>query len=64
MTMKNNEHLVPVIIHDMINGLHDSSRRETERDQLRLRLQSIRDYCDWHLVKYDAKIKQGTQRKR
>lgn len=56
--MKNNEHLVPVIILDMVNGLNDANRRDTERDQLRLRLQTIRDYCDWAVTKHDLKTSQ------
>lgn len=64
MSMKNNEHLIPVIILDTVNGMHDMNRRETERDQLRLRLQAVRDYCDWNLTKYDMKTKQNAQRKR
>ena len=61
MSMKNNEHLVPVVIADMVRGLNDSTRRDTERDQLRLRLLTVRDYCDDAIKKHDRVIGEPTR---
>ena len=61
MSMKNNEHLIPVIILDMVNGLHDTNRRDTERDQLRLRLKATRDYCEEALKKHDRVVGEPTR---
>ncbi len=62
MSTKNNEHLIPVVILDTIAGMNDPKRRETERDQLRLRVKAVRDYCDWALAKYD--VSTSVKRKR
>jgi hypothetical protein len=46
-----NEHLVPVVVQDIVNKLNDKSVRENERANLLLRLDAIRDYVTAAVVK-------------
>jgi hypothetical protein len=50
-----NEHLVPVVVQDIVNKLNDNSIRENERANLLLRLDAIRDYVTAAVVKANTK---------
>jgi hypothetical protein len=50
-----NEHLVPVIVQDIVNKLNDKNVRENERANLLLRLDAIRDYVTAAVVKANQK---------
>lgn len=50
-----NEHLVPIIIQDIVNKLNDKTIRENERANLLLRLDAIRDYVTAAVVKANQK---------
>lgn len=54
MNMKNNVHLVPVVVLDTVDMLSDPRRGQNEKDQLRLRLLAIRDYCDAAIKKHET----------
>ena len=41
-----NEHLVPVVVQDIVTKLNDKTIRENERANLILRVEAIRDYCE------------------
>lgn len=59
--MKNNVHLVPVVVLDTVDMLSDPRRGQNEKDQLRLRLLAIRDYCNAALDKHDRVIGEPTR---
>lgn len=68
MTVKN-VHLLPVVVLDTVDMLSDPRRSQNERDQIRLRLIAIRDYCDAALKKHDitetvSGMKRDSKRKR
>ena len=46
-----NEHLVPVVVQDIVNRLNDKNIRENEKANLLLRLDAIRDYVTAAVVK-------------
>jgi len=46
-----NEHLVPVVVQDIVNKLKDKTIRENERANLLIRLDAIRDYVTAAVVK-------------
>lgn len=50
-----NEHLVPVVVQDIVNKLNDKSVRENEKANLLLRLDAIRDYVTAAVVKANQK---------
>jgi hypothetical protein len=50
-----NEHLVPVIVQDIVTRLNDKTIRENERANLLLRLDAIRDYVTAAVVKANQK---------
>lgn len=50
-----NEHLVPVVVQDIVNKLNDKTVRENERANLLLRLDAIRDYVTEAVVKANSK---------
>lgn len=50
-----NEHLVPVVVQDIVNRLNDKSVRENERANLLIRLDAIRDYVTAAVVKANQK---------
>lgn len=50
-----NEHLVPVVVQDIVNKLNDKSIQENERANLLLRLDAIRDYVTAAVVKANTK---------
>lgn len=66
--MKNNVHLVPVVVLDTVDMLSDPRRGQNEKDQLRLRLMAIRDYCDTAIKKHETssvtETFRGSKRKR
>lgn len=68
MSIKNNVHLVPVVVLDTVDMLSDPRRGQNEKDQLRLRLMAIRDYCDAAIKKHDTpnitETFRGSKRKR
>ena len=49
--MKNNDHLVPVNIKDIVDRLKNRSIQENERLNLIHRLETIRDYCASEVAK-------------
>ncbi len=53
-----NEHLVPVIVQDIVTRLNDKTIRENERANLLLRLDAIRDYVTAAVVKANSKSDQ------
>lgn len=55
-----NEHLVPVVVQDIVNKLSDKSTRENERANLLLRLDAIRDYVTAAVVKANQKNENST----
>lgn len=61
MNMKNNVHLVPVVVLDTVDMLSDPRRGQNEKDQLRLRLVAIRDYCNDAIAKHDRVIGEPTR---
>jgi hypothetical protein len=46
-----NEHLVPVVVQDIVNRLNDKTIKENERANLLLRLDAIRDYVTAAVVR-------------
>ena len=46
-----NEHLVPVVVQDIVNKLNDKNTRENEKANLLLRLDAIRDYVTAAVVR-------------
>jgi hypothetical protein len=54
-TMKNIE-MVPVIIQDLVSYLLDAKRPMTERQNLSLRLEAIREICDEALRKHQINV--------
>jgi hypothetical protein len=46
-----NEHLVPVVVQDIVNRLNDNNIKENERANLLLRLDAIRDYVTAAVVR-------------
>jgi hypothetical protein len=46
-----NDHLVPVVVQDIVNKLNDKNIRENERANLLLRLDAIRDYVTAAVVR-------------
>jgi len=50
-----NEHLVPVVVQDIVNRLNDKTIRENERANLLIRLDAIRDYVTEAVVKANQK---------
>ena len=49
--MKNNLHLVPVNVQDIVEKLSNKNMKENERMNYQLRLEAIRNYCDEVLKK-------------
>ena len=62
--MKNNLHLVPVSVQDIVEKLANKDMRENERMNYVLRLEAIRDYCDVALKKSHNPVKIFTNRKK
>lgn len=46
-----NEHLVPIVVQDIVNRLNDKTIRENEKANLLIRLDAIRDYVTAAVVK-------------
>lgn len=46
-----NEHLVPIVIQDIVNKLKDPNLKENERANILVRLDAIRDYVTAAVVK-------------
>ena len=55
-----NEHLVPVVVQDIVNRLKDKTIGENERANLLLRLDAIRDYVTAAVVKANTKNENRT----
>lgn len=49
--MKNNLHLVPASVQDIVEKLADRNMRENERANYILRLEAIKEYCESTLKK-------------
>ena len=49
--MKNNLHLVPVNVQDIVEKLSNKNMKENERMNYVLRLEAIREYCEHALKK-------------
>lgn len=50
-----NDHLVPVVVQDIVNKLNDKTIKENERANLLIRLDAIRDYVTAAVVKANSK---------
>jgi hypothetical protein len=50
-----NEHLVPVLVQDIVNRLNEKDVKENERANLLIRLDAIRDYVTAAIVKENQK---------
>jgi hypothetical protein len=50
-----NEHLVPVLVQDIVKRLNEKDVRENERANLLIRLDAIRDYVTAAIVKENQK---------
>lgn len=50
-----NDHLVPVVVQDIVNKLNDKNIRENEKANLLIRLDAIRDYVTAAVVKANSK---------
>lgn len=55
-----NEHLVPVLVQDIVNRLNEKDVRENERANLLIRLDAIRDYVTAAIVKEHQKNENRT----
>lgn len=55
-----NEHLVPVVVQDIVNRLNDKTIRENEKANLLIRLDAIRDYVTAAVVKANSKNENST----
>ena len=55
-----NDHLVPVVVQDIVNRLKDKTIGENERANLLLRLDAIRDYVTAAVVKANTKNENRT----
>lgn len=48
-----NDHLVPVVIEDLVSQLLGNKNSSFTRELLVQRIEAIRDYCDRSLKKYE-----------
>ena len=54
--MKNNLHLIPINVIDIVERLNSKDIRENERLNLLNRLEAIRDYCSQSIAKNSKPI--------
>jgi hypothetical protein len=53
MNLKHNMHLLPQIVIDLVDNALNESKHENERSNYLLRLETIRDYCNAAINKYN-----------
>ena len=50
--LKNNTHLIPVAVLDLVNKMQDKNINENERMNYQLRVEAIRDFCSQSVMKH------------